>query len=70
FNALASVMVQGNVEGPVYRVGPPHTSHGVGAPHTRGALPFGSRLGRPLQAAPPPPGARVRVDPARRAGPA
>ncbi|MFF7442727.1 cation:proton antiporter [Streptomyces sp. NPDC008122] len=71
FNALASVVMQDNVEGPVYRVGPPHDSHGVMAPYTGGDVLFGRALARPALAerygrgarflaqpatAPPPPG--------------
>ncbi|MFD8951774.1 cation:proton antiporter [Streptomyces xanthophaeus] len=44
FNALASVLVEDNVEGPVYRVGPPHESHGAVAPYTGGAVLFGGAL--------------------------
>ncbi|MFD3726300.1 cation:proton antiporter [Streptomyces sp. NPDC058671] len=46
FNALASVVMQDNVEGPVYRVGPPHDSHGVVAPYTGGDILFGRSLVR------------------------
>ncbi|MBT2389205.1 cation:proton antiporter [Streptomyces sp. ISL-1] len=46
FNALASVVVQDSVEGPVYRVGPPHGSHGVIAPYTGGDILFGRALVR------------------------
>ncbi|MCX5395042.1 sodium:proton antiporter [Streptomyces sp. NBC_00094] len=49
FNALASIVMQDNVEGPVYRVGPPHDSHGVVAPYTGGDILFGhSLVGRAL----------------------
>ncbi|MFG2751545.1 cation:proton antiporter [Streptomyces xanthophaeus] len=44
FNALASVLVEDNVEGPVYRVGPPKESHGAVAPYTGGAVLFGGAL--------------------------
>ncbi|KJK48887.1 cation:proton antiporter [Streptomyces sp. NRRL F-4428] len=67
FNALASVMVQGNVEGHVYRVGPPHGSHGVIAPYTGGDLLFGTRLVRHVLAERYRQGARYLVRPA--AGP-
>ncbi|MFC9813771.1 cation:proton antiporter [Streptomyces virginiae] len=70
FNALASVMVQGNVEGPVYRVGPPHTSHGVVAPYTGGDVLFGSRLVRHVLAERHRQGARFLVQPAGRPVPA
>ncbi|GJF31378.1 cation:proton antiporter [Kitasatospora sp. NE20-6] len=46
FNALASVVVKDNVEGPVYRVGPPRGSHGVVAPYTGGDILFGHALVR------------------------
>jgi hypothetical protein len=46
FNALASIVMEDNVEGPVYRVGPPHDSHGVVAPYTGGDILFGSSLVR------------------------
>lgn len=46
FNALASVVMQDNVEGPVYRVGPPYDSHGVVAPYTGGDILFGRSLVR------------------------
>ncbi|WP_425247569.1 cation:proton antiporter [Streptomyces sp. NEAU-NA10] len=41
FNALASVVVQNRIEGPVYRIGPPPGSQGVVAPYTGGAVLFG-----------------------------
>ena len=46
FNALASVVMQGNVEGPVYRIGPPPDAHGVVAPYTGGDILFGRPLVR------------------------
>ncbi|MCX5254723.1 cation:proton antiporter [Streptomyces canus] len=61
FNALASVVMQDNVEGPVYRVGPPHESHGVVAPYTGGAILFGSSLVRHALAARYEAGARFLV---------
>ncbi|MGW7317546.1 cation:proton antiporter [Streptomyces sp. NPDC054865] len=64
FNALASVLVQDNVEGPVYRVGPPDESHGVVAPYTGGAILFGSSLVRHVLAARYEQGARFEVQPA------
>jgi hypothetical protein len=36
FNALASVVLEGEVDGPVYRLRPPSRSHGVVAPFTGG----------------------------------
>ncbi|MEV7439943.1 cation:proton antiporter [Streptomyces sp. NPDC091204] len=64
FNALASVVVQDNVEGPVYRVGPPHESHGVVAPYTGGAVLFGGALVRHALATRYEQGARFLVRPA------
>lgn len=64
FNALASVLVEENVEGPVYRVGPPHESHGVVAPYTGGAVLFGGSLVRHVLAARYEQGARFLVQPA------
>ncbi|OKK21876.1 sodium:proton exchanger [Streptomyces sp. CB00455] len=64
FNALASVLVEDNVEGPVYRVGPPHDRHGVVAPYTGGAVLFGSPLLRHVLAARYEAGARFLVRPA------
>ncbi|WP_030717577.1 cation:proton antiporter [Streptomyces sp. NRRL F-2580] len=64
FNALASVVVQDNVEGPVYRVGPPHESHGVVAPYTGGAILFGGSLVRHVLATRYEQGARFLVQPA------
>ncbi|MGW6985340.1 cation:proton antiporter [Streptomyces sp. NPDC054932] len=64
FNALASVVVEDNVEGPVYRVGPPHESHGVVAPYTGGAVLFGGSLVRHVLASRYEQGARFLVRPA------
>ncbi|MER6199759.1 cation:proton antiporter [Streptomyces sp. NPDC001586] len=64
FNALASVVVEDNVEGPVYRVGPPHESHGVVAPYTGGAILFGGSLVRHVLATRYEQGARFLVRPA------
>ncbi|MGW7440300.1 cation:proton antiporter [Streptomyces sp. NPDC054849] len=64
FNALASVVVEDNIEGPVYRVGPPHESHGVVAPYTGGAILFGGSLVRHVLAARYEQGARFLVQPA------
>ncbi|MFG3056670.1 cation:proton antiporter [Kitasatospora sp. NPDC048239] len=63
FNALASVVVKDNVEGPVYRVGPPKDSHGVVAPYTGGDILFGRALVRHRLAARYAQGARFRVQP-------
>ncbi|MFF7178598.1 cation:proton antiporter [Streptomyces sp. NPDC008121] len=64
FNALASIVMQGNVEGPVYRVGPPHDGHGVVAPYTGGDILFGSHLVRHVLAERYERGARFVVQPA------
>ncbi|AVZ76973.1 sodium:proton exchanger [Streptomyces lunaelactis] len=64
FNALASVVMQDSVEGPVYRVGPPHESHGVIAPYTGGDILFGSSLVRHVLATRYESGARFMVQPA------
>ncbi|MDX2920494.1 cation:proton antiporter [Streptomyces sp. NE06-03C] len=64
FNALASVVMQDSVEGPVYRVGSPHDSHGVVAPYTGGDILFGRALVRHALAAQYDAGARFLVQPA------
>ncbi|MFJ5829201.1 cation:proton antiporter [Streptomyces sp. NPDC093089] len=64
FNALASIVMQDNVEGPVYRVGPPHDSHGVVAPYTGGDILFGRSLVRHVLAERYGRGARFVVQPA------
>ncbi|MEW2176010.1 cation:proton antiporter [Streptomyces sp. NPDC005406] len=46
FNALASIMMQDSVDGPVHRVGPPEDSRGVVAPYTGGDILFGRSLVR------------------------
>ncbi|MFB7587113.1 cation:proton antiporter [Streptomyces sp. NPDC056169] len=69
FNALASIVMQDNVEGPVYRVGPPHDSHGVVAPYTGGDILFGSSLVRHVLAERYGQGARFAVQPAAAALP-
>lgn len=46
FNALASTILRGNLDGPVYRVAAPHHSHGVVAPFTGGDVLFGGPLTR------------------------
>jgi hypothetical protein len=40
FNALASIMLEDTVDGPVYRLAPPSGEHGVVAPYTGGELLF------------------------------
>ena len=46
FNALGSTVLQGSVEGPVYRLGARLPSHGVVAPYTGGQILFDPRLTR------------------------
>ncbi|MFI6847909.1 DUF2254 family protein [Kitasatospora sp. NPDC050467] len=69
FNALASVVVKDNVEGPVYRVGPPRDSHGVVAPYTGGDILFGHALVRHRLAARYEQGARFHLQPGSPARP-
>ncbi|MFC9184134.1 hypothetical protein ACFTZJ_26195 [Streptomyces globisporus] len=57
-------MMQDSVEGPVYRVGSPHDSHGVVAPYTGGDILFGRALVRHALAAQYDAGARFLVQPA------
>ncbi|WAZ26545.1 cation:proton antiporter [Streptomyces cinnabarinus] len=64
FNALASIVMQDNVDGPVYRVGPPQDSHGVVAPYTGGDILFGRSLVRHALAERYAQGARFTVRPA------
>ena len=64
FNALASVVMQGNVEGPVYRIGPPPDAHGVVAPYTGGDILFGRPLVRHVLAERHQRGAHFLVQPA------
>ncbi|MEV8094783.1 cation:proton antiporter [Kitasatospora sp. NPDC085879] len=66
FNALASVVVKDNVQGPVYRVGPPQDSHGVVAPYTGGDILFGRDLVRHRLADRYAQGDRFHVQPASR----
>jgi NhaP-type Na+/H+ or K+/H+ antiporter len=47
FNALASTILQGSVDGPVYRLRPRLPGHGVVAPYTGGDALFGAELTRP-----------------------
>ncbi|MCX5336482.1 MULTISPECIES: sodium:proton antiporter [unclassified Streptomyces] len=63
FNALAAVVMQDSVEGPVYRVGPPHGGHGVVAPYTGGDILFGTALVRHVLAARYELGARFVIRP-------
>ena len=61
FNALLSTMLQGSVDGGVYRLGPPGGSHGVVAPYTGGELLFGADLTRPEMARRYEAGARIEM---------
>ncbi|GIH05031.1 cation:proton antiporter [Rhizocola hellebori] len=44
FNSLAAVMMHDGVDGPVYRLAPPHPRHGVVAPYLGGEILFGPEL--------------------------
>jgi NhaP-type Na+/H+ or K+/H+ antiporter len=70
FNALASVMLQGNVDGPVYRLRPELPSHGVVAPYTGGETLFGAGLTRPAVIRRYQAGARVAARPGTHPPPA
>ena len=59
FNALASVLLAESVQGRVYRLAPPHPSHGVVAPHTGGEILFGPGMTRPAITARYHDGARI-----------
>jgi NhaP-type Na+/H+ or K+/H+ antiporter len=48
FDALASTMLEGNVDGPVYRLRPRQPGHGVVAPYTGGKTLFGAELTGPV----------------------
>jgi NhaP-type Na+/H+ or K+/H+ antiporter len=65
FNALASTILRGNVEGPVYRLRPPLPSHGVVAPYTGGEALFGPELTRPAVIQRYQDGARIAARPGR-----
>jgi hypothetical protein len=64
FNALASVLLTGNVEGRVYRLAPPQRSHGVVAPYTSGEILFGDGLTRSTVSGRYHDGARIVAQPA------
>ncbi|MFI1167966.1 cation:proton antiporter [Streptomyces sp. NPDC020801] len=64
FNALALIVMEDSVEGPVYRVGPPPDSRGVVAPYTAGGTLFGPQLVRHALAARHERGAHFHVQPA------
>jgi NhaP-type Na+/H+ or K+/H+ antiporter len=63
FNALASVMLQGNVDGRVYRLRSELPSQGVVAPYTGGETLFGAELTRPALIRRYQDGARVAARP-------
>jgi hypothetical protein len=65
FNALASAILRGNVEGPVYRLRPRLPSHGVVAPYTGGEALFGPELTRPAVIRRYAGGARIAARPGR-----
>jgi hypothetical protein len=46
FNALASALLQGSVDGRVYRLAPPVRSYGVVAPYTGAEILFGADMTR------------------------
>ncbi|MEV6054733.1 hypothetical protein [Streptomyces sp. NPDC052107] len=50
FNALAAIVMEDSVEGPVHRVGPPPDSEGVVARYTAGGTVFGPELVRHVPA--------------------
>ena len=70
FNALASMMLQGNVDGSVHRLRPRTPSHGVVAPYTGGETLFGAELTRPAVLQRHTDGARIAVRPGRDPAPA
>jgi NhaP-type Na+/H+ or K+/H+ antiporter len=64
FNALGSTVLQGCVEGPVYRLAARLPSHGVVAPYTGGEILFDPRLTRYEVSRRYADGARIRTRPA------
>ena len=70
FNALASTMLQGSADGPVYRLRPRLPSHGVVAPYTGGETLFGAELTRPAVIRRHQDGARIVARPGRDPAPA
>ncbi|MFE9813255.1 cation:proton antiporter [Streptomyces sp. NPDC005548] len=63
-NALASVVVQDSLDGPVYRIGAPAGGEGIVAPYTGGGVLFGPGLVRTALEARHEQGARFLVHPA------
>lgn len=70
FNALGSTVLQGSVDGPVYRLGARRPSHGVVAPYTGGEILFGQNLTRYELSRRYTDGARIRTCPADGPAPA
>jgi NhaP-type Na+/H+ or K+/H+ antiporter len=70
FNALGSTVLQGSVEGPVYRLAARLPSHGVVAPYTGGEILFDPRLTRYEVSQRYAGGARIRTRPADGGAPA
>jgi NhaP-type Na+/H+ or K+/H+ antiporter len=70
FNALASTMLRGNIDGSVYRLRPRQPSHGVVAPYTGGETLFGAALTRPAVIQRYRDGARIAARPGRDPAPA
>ncbi|MGD0701042.1 MAG: hypothetical protein ABSA02_14285 [Trebonia sp.] len=70
FNALASMMLAGNVEGSVHRLRPCLPGHGVVAPYTGGETLFGAELTRPAVIRRYRDGARIAVRTGRDPAPA
>jgi NhaP-type Na+/H+ or K+/H+ antiporter len=70
FNALGSTVLQGCVEGPVYRLAARLPSHGVVAPYTGGEILFDPRLTRYEVSRRYAGGARIRTRPADGGAPA
>ena len=64
FNALASVLLAGSVDGHVYRLAPPLRSHGVVAPYTGGEILFGAAMTREAFSGRYHDGARIVAQPA------
>jgi NhaP-type Na+/H+ or K+/H+ antiporter len=69
FNALASVVLPGSLDGRVYRVAAPHHSHGVVAPYTGGELLFDESLTRSALSRRYDQGARILTVPRERPEP-
>jgi NhaP-type Na+/H+ or K+/H+ antiporter len=62
FNALAATLLQGNIEGPVYRVAPPPGSHAALAAGGGGPVLFGPTLTRDAIAARHAAGGRITIE--------